>query len=195
MNASLKTQDRRAGVAARRLALGALLVALSAIAQEPEAGMPAPLAMAGPPIHGDKSRDAGRWDLPRLFYEPRQRRALDAQDRSLHPGVAAAGAAPSGPRFDGWLSGPAGTHAWVSGASYLADRAGRLHAARERAAEPGTDEMENAQAQLDKTRGVLVVHRETEGTLRLRVGEAESPTDAAPPASEPAPALAAPDRR
>jgi hypothetical protein len=195
MNPSLKGHGPGAGVTARRLALGTLLVALSAFAQERVAETPAPLALAGPPMHGDKSREASRWDLPRLFYEPRQRRGLDAQDRALHLGVDAAGAAPSGPRFDGWLSGPTGTHAWVSGASYLADRAGRLHAAQERAAEPGTDEMENAQAQLDKTRGVLVVHRETEGTLHLRVGEAESPTDAAPPASDPAPALAGPDRR
>jgi len=157
------------------VALCSFLAVTLASAQEPPASVGAQAAPAGP------ARAANRWDLPRIFYEPRLRRSLDAQDRALRLGQTA-GTAPSGPRFDGWLSGPTGTHAWVSGNRYLADRNGRLHATVERA-DPGTDEMENAAAQLDRNSGELLVHRENEGAVHLRVGEAENPIDPlAPPA-------------
>jgi len=137
---------------------------------------------AVPAEHAGSARAGTRWDLPRIFYDPRQRRSLDAQDRSIRLGLTAAGASVGGPRFDGWLAGPTGTHAWVSGTRYETDRAGRLRAAGESSAS-GVDAIVDGNAQLDRSGGILVVHRETEGTLHLRVGEADNvldPTAAAP---------------
>jgi hypothetical protein len=168
------------------LALCACIGAAPARSQEGAA--PAPVEQAA---QGATGREPARWDLPRLFYEPRQRRNLDAQDRSVRLGLTAASPSTAGPRFDGWVTSPAGTHAWVSGTPYLADRSGRLHPAAQRAAESGADDMENAQAQFDRARGVLVVHREAEGSVKLRVGEADNPPEAAPAGSEAAPPAAA----
>jgi hypothetical protein len=139
-----------------------------------------------PAVHAGSSREAGRWDLPRIFYDARQRRSFDAQERAIRLGLSADGAGPGGPRFDGWLTGPTGTHAWVSGTRYIADRAGRLHPAEDHAAQ-GADAIEDGAARLDRSGGVLVMRRETEGTLQLRVGEADNPLDsAAPPSAVPA---------
>jgi hypothetical protein len=193
MKAIRKPRAGAVRAAAGAIALGSLLAGAAAGAQETAGAAPPPLALAAPPTHADKAREAGRWDLPRLFYEPRQRRSLDAQDRALHLGLNAGGSAATGPRFDGWVAGPNGTHAWVSGAPYLADRSGRLHPAPERTIDAGADEMENAQAQFDKARGVLIVHRETEGSVHLRVGEADSPVDAAAPAGGASTPTAAPE--
>jgi hypothetical protein len=176
------------GAAAFCLALGGLMAVVSAMAQEPSDQAPASPPTAPAQARGDRAHEASAWDLPRLFYEPRQRRGLDAQERALHLGLNGGSDAPSGPRFDGWVSGPGGTHAWVSGTPYRADRSGHLRAAEEHSVDPASDEMENAQAHFDKARGVLVMQRETEGTLRLRVGEVESTPEAAPP-------VAASDRR
>lgn len=153
------------------------------------------IATLSPRPAGDSARDASRWDLPRLFYEARQRRSLDAQDRALHLGLSPAGSAAAGPRFDGYVSGPNGTHAWVSGGRYVADGAGKLHPADERAADTAAGGLEEGSARLDRTRGVLVVRREAEGTLRLRVGEADAAAEAPPPAADSVPAIAPPGGR
>jgi len=131
-----------------------------------------------PQIRSGATQEAAHWNLPRIFYDPRQRRSLDAQDRAIRLGLDAPGDGPSGPRFDGWLSGPSATHAWVSGTRYVADRAGRLHATGDAGA-AGPGEIGSGAAQFDRTRGVLVVHRETNGAMQLRVGEADAPDPAA----------------
>jgi len=142
------------------------LLATAAGAQEPPAT-----------VHRPGSRTATQWDLPRIFYDERQRRSLDAQDRAVRLGLNVQANDPSGPRFDGWLSGPAGTHAWVSGTRYVADRAGHLRAA----GDPAAEAIESGAAQLDRARGVLVIRRETEGSLQLRVGESDLVDPAAAP--------------
>ena len=150
-------------------ALVAALLSAAAAAQD-----------AAPAVQVGGAREGSRWDLPRIFYDPRQRRSLDAQDRSIRLGLTAGGAGAGGPRFDGWLSGPTGTHAWVSGTRYETDRAGRLRAAGEPSG-PGVDAIVDGNAHLDRSGGVLVVHRETEGTLHLRVGEADNVLDPTAP--------------
>jgi hypothetical protein len=198
MNALMNTRRsiRRAAAHALWMALAGLASAAPVAAQERAAEQRPPLAMATVRAGAEPVREAGQWDLPRLFYEPRQRRVLDAQDRAQQLGLNAAAPAPAGPRFDGWLSGPTGTHAWISGARYRADGKGHLQAAGDHVADAdaGADDMAGANVQLDRTRGVLVVHREAEGTLHLRVGEAEYPASV-PMAGEAAPAVAGPDRR
>jgi len=141
---------------------------------------PAAGAQEPPPTHPGTSRAATGWDLPRVFYDAHQRRSLDAQDRAIRLGLDLQVDAPSGPRFDGWLSGPSGTNAWVSGTRYVADRTGRLRSA----GDSGTAEVEGGTARLDRARGVLVIRRESEGTLQLRVGESDYPLE--PAATRPA---------
>ncbi len=189
----------RAGASFVRAALGApaagLMLALmgapamaGALDAMPSAPAAATRGAVNDAVH-DPARDAARWDLPRIFYDARQRRSLDAQDRAIRMGQAAAGAGPSGPRFDGWESGPSGTHAWVNGTRYVADGSGRLHAADDHGA-PRADTLEDGAARLDRTRGVLVVRRETDAALRLRVGETDNPADPAavpPGAPDPRP--------
>jgi len=125
------------------------------------------------------------WDLPRLFYDARQRHALEATDIALRQGLHVSGADGAGPRFDGWVTGPNGTHAWVSGLEYRATgRDGTLQAA------PGgfdaqASALESGTARLDRQRGELVLraanHDPQAASSRLRVGESETLT-APPPA-------------
>jgi hypothetical protein len=125
--------------------------------------------------HDDSAPAPGHWELPRLFYEPRERRGLDAQDRALRSGLKGTPAPSAGPRFDGWLAGPTGTHAWVSGTRYVADPAGRLRRAQENDGEA---------AALD-----------IDATAQLRVGESDYGAAAAPEAIDAARRTAATEPR
>jgi hypothetical protein len=162
-------------------------IAASAVGQErvarPDADAhvpadaPARIAVA-PGTIGAAAREPERWDLPRLFYDPKQRRVLDAADRALRLGLRPPGATVGGARFDGWLAGPTATHAWVNGSRYVADRDGRLRPAPGGtidgvAMQAPSDDGARRSDRLDRTHGELIVTDPAETPLRLRVGEAE----------------------
>jgi hypothetical protein len=143
-----------------------------ALAQQPPA--PAQLAAASRPV---TRLEPSAWNLPRIFYEPGQRRRLESMERAQGLGISL-GLSPkaaAGTRFDGWLEGPSGTHAWVNGTEYQAhDGAGHLRA---RAGQPGApavaDESQAEAARFDRGRGELVYGNAQTGQVHLRVGEVE----------------------
>ncbi len=185
-----------AGAAACALVAG---IAASAPAQERAAGSG---EATSPPAIGAGARphEGAQWDLPRVFYDSKQRRVLDAADRALRLGLRPPGEAAGGARFDGWVAGPTATHAWVNGSSYVAGRDGRLQPAPAGTIDgvpmPSTsDDGASRNDRLDTARGELVVIDAEQTPLRLRVGEAEgrprTPQIGAPGAA-PVPGGAAP---
>lgn len=62
-----------------------------------------------------------RYRLARVFYGPSERHELDIAEANALSGPDEKGksASPATVRFDGWLSGPGPTHAWINGAAHV----------------------------------------------------------------------------
>ena len=178
MSASHRARGPRRSRRSRSIVLAA------ALALAGHAGAQQTLAIAAPAARaqtGAPAAESSHWELPRIIYDARQRRSLDATDRALRLGLNVPGAAPSGPRFDGWVSGAGHTHAWVSGRRYAADAGGHLHAVADgpnAVAEPAAgstdEEVLNGASKLDASHGVLTLRGENDARVHLRVGEAQN---------------------
>ncbi len=62
-----------------------------------------------------------RYRLARVFYGPSERQELELAEAHALAGSDEKGksASPAAVRFDGWLSGPGPTHAWINGAAHV----------------------------------------------------------------------------
>lgn len=170
-------------------ALAALLLALLSGATDADAqtrrdAEPVGHTRAAPAMHK-------HWNLPRLIYDARERRGLDAAETAARLGLNLPGTASGGPRFDGWLAGPGATHAWVSGTQYRLDGDGVLRpaSAPSASADAGSDagvvpEVEGGRAHLDRARGELILRKDSDADIHLRVGEGEDQKAAAQDAAE-----------
>ena len=72
-----------------------------------------------------------RYRLARVFYGPGERQELDLAEANALSGSDDKGksASPAAVRFNGWLSGPGPTHAWINGAAHVgAGRASSISA-------------------------------------------------------------------
>jgi len=112
-------RHRLAGAAAQA-ALCLLAVALSAPARAQAAG-PAPAAPAAIASLAQPAAASAHYDLARIFYGPGQRHELDRAEANALAGSEAAGksASVAAVRFNGWLSGPGPTHAWINGTAHV----------------------------------------------------------------------------
>ncbi|SPE22990.1 exported hypothetical protein [Burkholderiales bacterium] len=170
---------RALGPAACRAALCLLALALCAPARAqgaPPAAAPAPaeLATVIRPAAGSE-----RYRLARVFYGPIQRHELDVAEASALAGLDPAGnrTAPATVHFNGWLSGPGRTHAWINGTPHVS---GSLAAGQDRQIELRRDDLANSgtpaavdAARFDPRTEQLVIVNESGQQVRLRAGQSE----------------------
>ena len=155
----------------------------------------------------DGARDA----LPRIFYEPEQRHQLDLAEASALSGEDNKVLPVAAVRFNGWLTGPGRTHAWVNGRAHIAnEQNGTLAPARasggmqgsrtdgsvaQEAASAAPDfasQVDNVRFDAKTQQLILLSERGTQRHLRAGQSEDKDPllplTTAAQVAAKPSPA-------
>jgi len=65
--------------------------------------------------------DGPREALARIFYEPEERHQLDIAEAAALSGEDSKALPIAALRFNGWLTGPGPTHAWVNGKAHIAN--------------------------------------------------------------------------